>query len=447
MTAEGFDGAPGGRRLSVLDGVRVLDLTRFLAGPFGAMVLADLGADVLKVEQLTGDSTRVNPPYFHQGDSAYFLAINRNKRSIALDIRSPEGKRILRRLIADSDIVLDNLRAPQRKALGLSFPDIAAVNPKIVSVSVTGFGSDGPYADRPAYDIIVEALAGVMSVTGPIGGPSVRAGVPIGDITAGLYAAIAALAGLQTVRTTGRGTHLDVGMLDCQVSLLSYLAQYYFTGGLVATHQGREHVSIPTYNTFATKDGTEIVIAANTQEQWLALCAVLGREDLTTQPRFGTNHERLRHRDELVPILQEEMAKWHRDDLDRALVEAEVPVAPINAIDVALRNPQVRHRAMVVRSPHRRGGEFLTIGVPVKSEESPGEQFLSPPALGGDTAAVLHRLGYSDEDIAGLQEAGVVRSAAAGAPGGAAPATDGKLGDDGAHPRHTAATEEAVSER
>ncbi|GAB2965578.1 CoA transferase [Amycolatopsis acidiphila] len=433
MTADGVTGVPEGRRLSVLDGVRVLDLTRFLAGPFGAMVLADLGADVLKVEQLTGDSTRANPPYFHQGDSAYFLAINRNKRSIALDIRSPEGKRILRELIADSDVVLDNLRAPQRKALGLSFEDISAVNPKIVSVSVTGFGSDGPYADRPAYDIIVEALAGVMSVTGPVGGPSVRAGVPIGDITAGLYAAIAALAGLQTVRSTGRGTHLDVGMLDCQVSLLSYLAQYYFTGGLVATHQGREHVSIPTYNTFSTKDGTEIVIAANTQEQWLALCGVLGREDLAAQPRFRSNPERLRHRDELVPILREEVAKWHREDLDRALVEAEVPVAPINTIDVALRNPQVRHREMVVRSPHRRGGDFLTIGVPVKSRQSPGAKFQSPPALGGDTVAVLHRLGYSDGDIARLQEADVLRAAAGDAPAETAPSRDGELGDDGAH--------------
>jgi CoA:oxalate CoA-transferase len=399
---------PMGRRLALLDGIRVLDLTRFLAGPFGGMVLADLGADVLKVEQLTGDSTRNNPPYYHQGDSAYFLSINRNKRSIALDIRSPEGAEVLRRLVAESDVILDNLRAPQRTKLGLDYDRLAEVNPKIVSVSVTGFGSDGPYADRPAYDIIVEALAGVMSVTGPVGGPSVRAGVPIGDITAGLYAAIGALAGLQTVRSTGRGAHIDVGMLDCQLSLLSYLAQYFFTGGLVATHQGREHVSIPTYNTFATGDGSEIVIAANTEEQWTSLCAVLGREDLPAEDRYGTNALRLRHRDELLPVLRAEMATWDRDELEQALVAAEVPVAPINTVDVALRSPQAVHRDMVVRAPHRGGGDFTTLGVPVKSEQSRGEDFSSPPALGGDTLDVLRRLGYDQDAIAALDEQGVI---------------------------------------
>ena len=421
--------APMGQRLSVLTGVKVLDLTRFLAGPFGAMVLADLGADVLKVEQLVGDSTRHNPPYYFHGESAYFLSINRNKRSIALDIRSPKGKEVLRKLIAEADVILDNLRAPQRKALGLDFDTISEVNPKIVSVSVTGFGSDGPYADRPAYDIIVEAIAGVMSVTGPIGGPSVRAGVPIGDITAGLYAAIGALAGLQTVKQTGRGTHLDVAMLDCQVSLLSYLAQYYLTGGFLASHQGREHVSIPTYNTFATKDGTEIVIAANTQEQWVSLCGVLGRPELPQDPRFVTNPERLKHRDELIPILKEEFAKWNRDDLDQALVDAEVPVAPINTIDVALRNPQVKHRDMVVKSPHYSGEDFVTLAGAIKSERSPGDEFLTPPALGGDTVSVLEGLGYSAADIEELLAGKVIGVAAEAQPaeasnGAAKPATD-----------------------
>jgi CoA:oxalate CoA-transferase len=403
-------GVPAGRRLGLLEGVRVLDLTRFLAGPFAAMVLADLGADVLKVEQLTGDSTRTNPPYFFQGDSAYFLSINRNKKSMALDIRTPQGKEILQQLVRDADIIIDNLRAPQRTALGLAHEDLVQINDQIISCSVTGFGSDGPYSDRPAYDIIVEALAGVMSLTGPIGGPSVRAGVPIGDITAGLFAVIGSLAGLQSRQTTGHGVHIDVGMLDSQVSLLSYLAQYFFTGGLVAGHQGREHVSIPTYNTFATKDRTEIVIAANTQEMWVSLCSVLGREDLPDQERFATNADRLRHRDEVIGILQEEIAKWHVEDLHTALVEADVPVAPINTIDTALRDRQVRHREMVVTSPHHAGGEFLTLGVPVKSETSEGTGFFSPPALGQHTHEVLRRLGYSDQAIAELEDSGIIGS-------------------------------------
>ena len=278
--------APFGRRLGILDGIKVVDLTRFLAGPFASMILGDLGATVIKVEQLSGDSTRTNPPYSMNGDSAYFLSTNRNKQSIALDIKSDAGQEILRKLITEADILLDNLRAPQREALNLNFEKLKTINPRLVQCSITGFGSTGPYQDRPAYDIVVEALGGVMSLTGPIGGPSVKAGVPIGDITASFYALIGSLAGLQSRRTTGEGMHIDVAMLDCQLSLLSYLAQYYFIGGLVASHQGREHVSIPTYNTFTTADGSDIVMAANTQEMWRSLCGVLGLTELTSDPRF-----------------------------------------------------------------------------------------------------------------------------------------------------------------
>jgi CoA:oxalate CoA-transferase len=402
--------APQGQRLSLLSGVRVLDLTRFLAGPFASMVLADLGASVLKVEPLMGDSTRVINPYFFEGDSAYFLSVNRNKESIALDLRSPASKEVMRRLVERHDVILDNLRESQRSALGLSFDELREINPRIISCSVTGFGSDGPYSDRPAYDIIVEALGGIMSLTGPEGGPSVRAGVPIGDIAAGLYAAIATLAGLKSLEATGQGVHVDVSMLDCQVSLLSYLAQYYFTGGLVAKHQGRAHLSIPTYDTFVTKDGADIVIAANTQEMWVSLCAVLGDTELTTDSRFISAADRLKHRDELTPILQKLVAQAELSDLYAALVAAAVPVAPINSIDATLDDAQVAHREMVVTSPHRSGTDFLTLGVPVKSEQARGQQFSSPPGLGGDTDRVLRDLGYNDVEIQALYADGVVAS-------------------------------------
>lgn len=400
--------APIGRRASLLSGVVVLDLTRFLAGPFASMVLADLGETVVKVEQLAGDSTRHQPPYYLEGDSAYFLAINRNKQSIAIDIRSAGGREILDRLIAKLDIMLDNLRAPQRQALQLSYEYVEKINPWIISCSLTGFGSDGPYADRPAYDLVVEALGGVMSLTGPEGGPSVRAGVPIGDITAGLYATIGSLAGLAYRPRTGRGRHLDVSMLDSQASLLSYLAQYFFVGGLVAKHQGRAHVSIPTYNTFATKDDREIVVAANTQEMWAAMCGALGRPDLPEDSRFATNRDRLARRDQLLEILRAEFARWQCDDIYRALVDSQVPAGPINSIEAALMDPQVQHREMVVKVAHRSGNEFLMLGTAVKADEV-GEEFSSPPGLGGDSETILAELGYSREEITALTAAGAIK--------------------------------------
>jgi CoA:oxalate CoA-transferase len=398
-----------GRRLSLLKDVKVLDLTNFLAGPFGSMVLADMGASVLKVEQLSGDMVRKSPPYFYEGDSAYFLSVNRNKESIALDLRTPQGKEIMRRLVERADVVLDNLRGPQRAALGVSFDDLKQINPRIVCCSITGFGSDGPYSDRPAYDIIVEALGGIMSLTGPVGGPSVRAGVPIGDITAGLYAAIGTLAGLEARRATGKGTHIDISMLDCQVSLLSYLSQYYFTGGLVATHQGKAHVSIPTYNTFEASDGRDVVIAANTQAMWETLCKVLGRPELLDDKRFTDNAARLAHRDDLVPILQGEIVKRESAELYEALVAAGVPAAPINPIDIALQDPQVRHRNMVVTSPHRSGADFVTLGSAVKCENDAGDDFHSPPGLGQQSESVLSDLGYTAAEIEELGRANVVR--------------------------------------
>lgn len=401
---------PAGRRASLLSGVVVIDLTRFLAGPFASMILADLGATVVKVEPLAGDPTRYEEPYFFEGDSAYFLVVNRNKQSVAIDIRNPRGREILDRLISTADVILDNLRAPQRESLRLTYSHLEKVNPRIISCSVTGFGSDGPYADRPAYDIIVEALGGVMSLTGPEGGPSVRAGVPIGDITAGLYAAIGVLAGLVYRARTGKGRHLDISMLDSQVSLLSYLAEYYFVGGLVATHQGRAHVSIPTYNTFATKDDREIVIAANTQPMWVALCEALGRPDLPADSRFATNRDRLANREELLEILRPEFARWRCDDLYAVLVDYNVPAAPINNIEDALKDPQVRHREMVVRARHRSGGDFLTLGTPVKAGGAPGEEFTSPPGLGSDSADILAALGYSREETADLLAEGVIKT-------------------------------------
>jgi CoA:oxalate CoA-transferase len=386
----------------LLDGIRVLDLTRFLAGPFGSMILADMGADVVKVEPPDGDSTRVLPPYFVGDDSAYFLSINRNKRSIVVDLTTSGGQRVLKRLVEHSDVVLDNLRPRQRSRLGVSYEQLRAINPRVVACSLTGFGSDGPYRDRPAYDIVVQALSGVMSLTGEPGSPSVRSGVPIGDLVAGMYLAVGVLGAVVERQRSGVGQHIDVAMLDGQVSFLSYLASYYFVSGVVPGHQGRAHESIPTYNTFEAADGVELVVAANTDEMWKSLCGVLGLDHLVDEERFATNADRLRHRDELVPLLVAAFKARDADAWYEALTAAGVPSAPINTLDRVKRDPQVAHRRMIMDVPHRSDATMQTLGNPVKASRTYSDDYRSPPGLGEHTRQVLAEAGFSPAEIDAL---------------------------------------------
>lgn len=397
-----------GRRLSLLDGIRVLDLTRFLAGPFGSLMLADMGALVTKVEPLEGDSSRSIPPHKFDGESAYFLSINRNKRSVSMDLRTPESREILHRLIADSDIVLDNLRATQRAKLGLDFDSLQRINPRVISCSLTGFGSNGPYRDRPAYDMVVQALSGVMSLTGPVGGPSVRTGVPIGDVVAGINLVVGALGALEYRHRTGTGTHIDISMLDTQVSLLTYLAEYYLIAGVVAGHQGRAHLSLPTYNTFESGDGGEIVVVAGTDKLFRALCNVLGLPHLPDEPRFKDTSARLENKDELLRQLRAAFAERSRDEVYAALREGGVPSAVVNSIDEALRDPQVLARDMVVKVPSQQGNEYLSLGSPIKSEQAVGEPFYAAPSQGQHNDEVLAAVGYSAEEIDKFRELGVI---------------------------------------
>ena len=389
----------GKARQGPLAGLRVLDLTRFLAGPFGSMILADMGADVVVVESPDGDSTRYLAPHFFQGDSAYFLSINRNKRSIAVDLKTAEGQRVLHRLVRWSDVVLDNLRPAQREALGVSYAQLERINPRVVSCSLTGFGSDGPYRDRPAYDIIVQALSGVMSLTGEPGGPSLRTGVPIGDLVAGMYMTIGVLAAVREREDSGRGQHIDVGMLDCQVSFLSYLASYYLISDVVPRHQGRAHDSIPTYNTFLASDGVEIVVAANTEAMWRSMCDVLGVGELVKDPRFRTNTERLENRRALLDELERAFLRSPADHWYSAFTSAGVPAAPINTLDRVVADPQVVHRGMIIDVPHREGGSFRSVGSPLKPSRSEPSPPSSPAALGEHGPEILADLGLSPSEI------------------------------------------------
>lgn len=391
-----------------LDGVVVIDLTQHLSGPFGTQVLADLGAEVIKVEPLSGDATRRLAPYFVDDESAYYLSLNRNKRSIAINLKHDEGRQVLLDLVREADALLENFRPGTMDKLGLGYPVLSAVNPALVVASISGFGQTGPDKQLPAFDIIVQALSGGMSITGEEGSRGVRAGMPIGDIAAGLYGIIGVLAGIVGAKATGAGTYVDVGMLDCQISLLSYMATYYLVSGNVPPPQGRRHTSIPTYRAFVCRDDRDVVVAANTERMWEGLCQAVGAESLVDDPRFTTNAERLNHRAELDPLLEERFRSFDTEEVVSRLQKFSVPCAPINTLDRALTMTQVEARHMVKTLVAADGATVAVPGNPIKivGYQEP-DQF--PPHLGEQSAQVLREvLSLPTERIEELMRLGVV---------------------------------------
>ena len=392
-----------------LDGVRVLDLTQFLAGPFATQILGDLGAEVIKLEAPSGDWSRGLPPHFVGPDSAYYLSVNRNKKSVAADMKTAGGLALVKRLAAASDIVMENFRPGVLDRLGFAYQALAADNPRLIWCAISGFGQDGPDRDRPAYDMIVQALSGGMSMTGEPGEPAVRAGIPIGDLCAGMYGAIGALAALEERRRTGRGRLVDIAMLDCQVAMLCYQAAYFLHSGVEPGRQGRGHASIPTYRSFDAGNDTELVITANTERMWRALCGVLGLEALADDPRFATNDERYANRFELWPLLEAAFRGKDADAWVPLLLEAGIPVGRVNTLEAALDNPQVLHRGMVMELAARDGRRVRVAGNPIKlgGEAPPPPEF--PPLLGEHTSDVLARvLGLSGAEIEAALAAGIV---------------------------------------
>lgn len=391
-----------------LAGLRVLDLTAFLSGPYCTQMLADLGAEVIKIESPDGDLSRVIPPYFVAEDSVYFISINRNKRSVVVDLKSPAGLDVVRRLALASDVVVENFRPGVLDRLGLKSGALRAERPSMIWCSISGFGQSGPYRQKPAYDMIVQAMSGGMSLTGEPGRAAVRAGIPIGDLAAGMYAAAAILAALHRRSATGCGDCIDISMLDCQAAMLSYQAAYYLHSGRVPERQGSGHDSIPTYRSFNTKDNTEIVITANTERMWEGLCRVLGLNALVADPKFRTNQDRYANRFELWPILesafQRSAGEWVR------LLEAEgIPVAVVNTLDRVMADEQIRHRGMVVELSAADGRRARVMGNPMHFEDARPVENTFPPALGEDTAEVLRTvIGVSDAQIADLVRAGSI---------------------------------------
>lgn len=405
------DDQPPGRpgRRGPLAGLVVLDLSRVLTGPYCSMMLADLGADVIKVEEPgKGDDTRGWGPPFVDGESAYFLAVNRNKRSLTVNLKDPRGVAIVRRLARTADVCLENFRPGTAERLGIGYPDLAEENPRLVYCAISGFGQTGPYRDRPGYDVILQGMGGLMGITGMPDGPPMRVGVAVADIGAGMFAAYAILAALYHRERTGEGQYIDVSMLDTQVAWMTYAAGNYFATGEPPRRMGVAHPNIVPYQAFCAGDGEWFNVAVGNDALWRKFVAALDIADWAGGPEYATNRGRVERRGALVARLEAlfataPAAHW----LDR-LGAAGIPCGPIYRMDQVFSDPQVRHREMEVTLDHPTAGRIRVTGVPVKLERTPGAVHSPPPVLGQHTDAILAALGYSAAEIAALRADGVV---------------------------------------
>jgi crotonobetainyl-CoA:carnitine CoA-transferase CaiB-like acyl-CoA transferase len=392
-----------------LHGVRVLDLSRVLAGPFCAMLLADLGADVIKVEDPgAGDESRTWPPH-KDGESAAFLVINRNKRGITLDLKQPEGVEVLTRLVQRADVLIENFRTGTMEAFGLGWDRLAALNRRLIYCSISAFGRTGPRRDGAGYEALMQAFSGIMSITGEPDGPPVRCGVSFLDLTTGILCAFGIVNALLDRERTGLGQRVDGSLLETAIGLLNYHAEGYLLTGEVPRALGSSHPSLSPYRTFRCRDGQWVFIAGANDRLWQRLATALGLGWMASDPRFAVNVERVRHRRELEVHLEAAIARHDREPLLKLLEEAGVPATPVNTVDQVMNDPQTAARGIVERVVHPRLGEIPVIGTPVKfSRLRPGVR-TPAPLPGQHTDEVLAEHGYSPEAIAALRDKKVIR--------------------------------------
>lgn len=391
-----------------LDGIRVLDLSRVVSGPFCAMTLGDLGADVIKIEEPErGDESRAFGPPFQGGESPYFLCVNRNKRSCTINLKHAAGKAILRRLLDEADVLIENFRPGAMARLGFGYESVSAAHPRLVYCSISGFGDSGPDASRPGYDLIVQGESGLMDLTGEAAGPPSRIGTSIADLTSGMMAAQGILAALYARRTTGRGQHVRVAMLDTVVSLLTYNTGNYFASGVSPTRRGNDHPSVAPYQTLRAKDGWMNLAVAN-DSLWTRYCDAVDRPDLRDDPRFATAPARVEHRRTLIPIIEAlTLTRTVQEWMD-LLGAAGVPCGRIRNVAEVCSNPQLVDRGKVVEHPHPTAGAVRMIGQPIELSETPARIETAPPLLGEHTKDVLREAGYSEAEIRTLRANGVV---------------------------------------
>jgi crotonobetainyl-CoA:carnitine CoA-transferase CaiB-like acyl-CoA transferase len=392
-----------------LEGFRVLDLSRILAGPYCTMILGDQGAEVIKVERPgTGDDTRTWGPPFVGGESAYYLCCNRNKKSIAIDLKKPAGADLVRELAKTSDVFIENFTPGLTKGFGLDYETLRAINPRLVYASISAYGQDGPYKDRPGYDMVLSAVGGLMYITGERDGNPCKVGVAITDVLTGVYASGAITSALLWRERSGKGQYLDVSLLDAQISGLANIASNYLVAGKEATRWGTAHESIIPYQVFNTKD-RPIAIAAANQKLWTNFCIALGKWEWVENVLFESNPKRVENREVLLPLIKDVLARKTCDEWMEILVAAAVPCGPVNDMEHLFADPQVKHRNMIAEVQHPTIGTLRLGGVPIKYSETPGSIRRHPPLLGEHTDEVMSEvLEYSPEKIAGLRDGGVI---------------------------------------